>query len=94
MDSVEDVVAAFEDGGLVVIPTDTVYGLACRPDSEDAVRELSALKGARARAADRTRRRRDRASSSELIPELSGQSRALRGRSRSCCRTLRGGCPG
>jgi L-threonylcarbamoyladenylate synthase len=27
-----------------VIPTDTVYGLACRPDSEDAVRALSVLK--------------------------------------------------
>ncbi len=27
-----------------MIPTDTVYGLACRPDREDAVRALSALK--------------------------------------------------
>ena len=27
-----------------MIPTDTVYGLACRPDNEDAVRALSALK--------------------------------------------------
>lgn len=26
------------------MPTDTVYGLACRPDREDAVRALSALK--------------------------------------------------
>jgi L-threonylcarbamoyladenylate synthase len=41
---VEDVVAAIEDGKLVVIPTDTVYGLACRPDREDAVRALSELK--------------------------------------------------
>jgi L-threonylcarbamoyladenylate synthase len=45
MSSVDQTVAAFEDGGLVILPTDTVYGLACRPDSEDAVRELSALKG-------------------------------------------------
>jgi L-threonylcarbamoyladenylate synthase len=45
MGSTEDVVMAIEDGGLVVIPTDTVYGLACRPDSEEAVRELSTLKG-------------------------------------------------
>jgi L-threonylcarbamoyladenylate synthase len=44
MSSVEDVVAAIEEGGLVVIPTDTVYGLACRPDSEESVQELSALK--------------------------------------------------
>jgi L-threonylcarbamoyladenylate synthase len=45
MGSTEDVVTAIEDGGLVVIPTDTVYGLACRPDSEEAVRQLSVLKG-------------------------------------------------
>jgi L-threonylcarbamoyladenylate synthase len=42
--TVDDVAAAVEDGKLVVIPTDTVYGLACRPDREDAVGALSALK--------------------------------------------------
>jgi L-threonylcarbamoyladenylate synthase len=42
--SVEETVAAVGDGEVVVIPTDTVYGLACRPDREDAVRALSALK--------------------------------------------------
>jgi L-threonylcarbamoyladenylate synthase len=36
--------AALRAGDLVVIPTDTVYGLACRPDLEDAVRALSELK--------------------------------------------------
>jgi L-threonylcarbamoyladenylate synthase len=41
---VEDVVAALDAGGVVVIPTDTVYGLACRADREDAVRTLSELK--------------------------------------------------
>jgi L-threonylcarbamoyladenylate synthase len=45
VNSVEEVVAAVEAGQLVVIPTDTVYGLACRPDRESAVRALSALKG-------------------------------------------------
>ena len=45
MSGVDEVVAAVEAGELVVIPTDTVYGLACRPDREAAVRELSALKG-------------------------------------------------
>jgi L-threonylcarbamoyladenylate synthase len=45
MSSIEDVVRAVETGELVVIPTDTVYGLGCRPDREDAVRALSALKG-------------------------------------------------
>lgn len=44
MNTVDDVAAAVEAGKLVVIPTDTVYGLACRPDREDAVRALSALK--------------------------------------------------
>jgi len=42
--SVEHTVAALAAGELVVIPTDTVYGLACRPDSDVAVRALSALK--------------------------------------------------
>ena len=45
MSAVDDVVAALEAGGLAVIPTDTVYGLACRADLEKAVRELSRLKG-------------------------------------------------
>jgi len=42
--SVEAIVAALEAGEVAVIPTDTVYGLACRPDREDAVRALSVLK--------------------------------------------------
>jgi L-threonylcarbamoyladenylate synthase len=42
--SVEETVAAITACELAVIPTDTVYGLACRPDSEDAVRALSVLK--------------------------------------------------
>jgi L-threonylcarbamoyladenylate synthase len=41
---VEEAAAAIRAGELVVIPTDTVYGLACRPDREEAVRALSALK--------------------------------------------------
>ena len=44
MSSVAEVVAAIEAGQLVVIPTDTVYGLACRPDRDDAVGALSMLK--------------------------------------------------
>ena len=50
MSSVDQTVAAIESGELVVIPVDTVYGLACRPDREEAVRALSVLKG---RSADR-----------------------------------------
>ena len=45
MSSVDQTVAAIESGEPVVIPVDTVYGLACRPDREEAVRVLSALKG-------------------------------------------------
>ena len=44
MSRVDEVVAAVSAGGLVVIPTDTVYGLACRQDSEECVHELSTLK--------------------------------------------------
>jgi L-threonylcarbamoyladenylate synthase len=44
VNTVDDVAAAVEAGKLVVIPTDTVYGLACRPDREEAVRALSTLK--------------------------------------------------
>ena len=42
--AVDDVVRAVHAGELVVIPTDTVYGLACRPDREEVVGSLSALK--------------------------------------------------
>lgn len=45
MSTVAEVVRALEAGEPVVIPTDTVYGLACRPDDEVAVRRLSELKG-------------------------------------------------
>jgi L-threonylcarbamoyladenylate synthase len=45
MSTVDEVVAAIRAGGLAVIPTDTVYGLACSPYREEPVRRLSALKG-------------------------------------------------
>lgn len=44
MTHVDDVLRALAAGELVVVPTDTVYGLACLPDREDAVEALSALK--------------------------------------------------
>jgi len=43
--SVDEVASAIAAGRLVVIPTDTVYGLSCRPDREESVRALSAVKG-------------------------------------------------
>ena len=38
-------------GGVAVYPTDTVYGICCDPDDEDAARRLYALKGRPARRA-------------------------------------------
>ncbi len=38
-------VEAIQRGEVVAIPTDTVYGLACRPDDPSAVARLAALKG-------------------------------------------------
>lgn len=40
-----EAVASIRAGGLVVLPTDTVYGLACTPYLEAPVRSLSELKG-------------------------------------------------
>lgn len=45
MSAVADAVAAVRAGGLVVLPTDTVYGLACSPYREAPVRTLSERKG-------------------------------------------------
>ena len=45
MSSVAETVTALEAGELVVLPTDTVYGLACRPDLKGSVQALSELKG-------------------------------------------------
>ena len=45
MSSIGQTVAAIASRDLVVIPTDTVYGLACCADEEESVRALSALKG-------------------------------------------------
>ncbi|MEQ8762926.1 MAG: L-threonylcarbamoyladenylate synthase [Planctomycetota bacterium] len=38
---------SIENGGLVAVPTETVYGIAAHPDRPDAVKRLIALKGAR-----------------------------------------------
>ena len=45
MSAVDEVAAAIRSGGLALIPTDTVYGLACSPYREEPVRRLSELKG-------------------------------------------------
>ena len=45
---VDEIVAVLERGGVVVLPTDTVYGLAALPSSADAVERVFELKGRRA----------------------------------------------
>lgn len=45
MSEAQAVVAALGRDELVVLPTDTVYGLACRADSDSAATELYRLKG-------------------------------------------------
>ena len=45
---VDEIVAVLERGGVVVLPTDTVYGLAALPTSRRRVERLFALKGGRA----------------------------------------------
>ncbi len=45
MSDIERAIEAVQGGGLVVIPTDTVYGLACAAESEEAARQLYAVKG-------------------------------------------------
>jgi L-threonylcarbamoyladenylate synthase len=70
---VEAAVASIREGGLAVIPTDTVYGLVSTPYREEPVRRLSALK---ARSPDQPFAI---AASSldwllECVPELRGRS--------------------
>jgi len=45
---VDEIVRVLERGGVVVLPTDTVYGLAALPSSPGAVERVFALKGRRA----------------------------------------------
>lgn len=44
-ESVEEVAAALNAGGVAVIPTDTVYGLAAHPSFPEAVERLYSIKG-------------------------------------------------
>ena len=72
MSSVDEVASAIAAGRLVVIPTDTVYGLACRPDREESVRALSTVKG---RSAEQPIALVARSAEAlvELVPELAGR---------------------
>lgn len=70
-DDVAAAVAAIRGGGIAVIPTDTVYGLACDPADEAAVRRLYALKG-RGEGQPTAVVARDVDALLALVPELSG----------------------
>jgi L-threonylcarbamoyladenylate synthase len=64
-----------EHGGVAVFPADTVYGLGCDSDDEDAVRRLYELKG---RRADRPAAVMffDRERALDALPELRAAERA------------------
>jgi L-threonylcarbamoyladenylate synthase len=63
-------------GGVAVFPADTVYGLACEPDTPEAVERLYALKG---RRPDKPAAVMffDRELAFEALPELEPRTRAL-----------------
>jgi L-threonylcarbamoyladenylate synthase len=64
-----------QGGGVVVFPTDTIYGLGCDPENEAAVRRLYELKG---RPADRPAAVMffDRERATGALPELGDLERA------------------
>jgi L-threonylcarbamoyladenylate synthase len=47
----EQLAGCLEDGGVAVFPTETVYGICCDPDDEQAAQRLYALKGRPSRRA-------------------------------------------
>jgi L-threonylcarbamoyladenylate synthase len=63
-------------GGVAVFHTDTVYGLACDPQNEDAVRRLYALKGRPPRKPSAVMWF-SRGAALAALPELGGRTRGL-----------------
>jgi L-threonylcarbamoyladenylate synthase len=76
-DTVTAAVEALRRGDVVVLPTDTVYGLAVLPESEPAVRALYALKG-RGEAQPTALVASSVAQLLELVPELRSSEQILR----------------
>jgi len=74
--SVAAAVAAIEAGETVVIPTDTVYGLACSPFAAQPVRAMYAVKG-REREKPTALVAADVETLLELVPELDGHAAAV-----------------
>jgi L-threonylcarbamoyladenylate synthase len=73
---VNDVIAALEAGEPVVLPFDTVYGLAAEPFDEESTRRLYALKG-RTETQPTALVAADMERLSELFPELPANARNL-----------------
>ena len=71
--------ACIAAGGVAVFPADTVYGLACDPDSAEAVERLYALKG-RPTGKPSAVMFFDAALAVAALPELGPRTRALMGR--------------
>lgn len=44
MDNLQKAINVIRDGGIVIYPTDTVFGIGCRIDNEEAVKRLFAIK--------------------------------------------------
>ncbi|HSX08939.1 MAG TPA: L-threonylcarbamoyladenylate synthase [Candidatus Saccharimonadales bacterium] len=44
MEEVKKAIQILKDGGIVIFPTDTAFGIGCRIDNEDAVKRLFALR--------------------------------------------------
>ena len=79
MGAAEDFEACIAAGGVAVFPSDTVYGLACDPESAAAVERLYALKG---RPPDKPSAVRffDAGLAVAALPELGERTRALMAR--------------
>ncbi len=76
MGAVEDAVGALEAGRVVVLPTDTVYGLAAAPNREEAVQAIFRLK-ARPEAAPIALVASSLDVLLECVPELRGRDETL-----------------
>jgi len=76
MGDVDDAVSALRQGNVVVLPTDTVYGLCVLPDREEPVRGLYRLKG-RAETQPTALVASDVEALFECLPELDGRARAI-----------------
>ena len=70
-------------GGVAVFPADTVYGLACEPDTREAVERLYALKG----------RAPGQARGGHVLRPRAGLRRAARARAAHARAARRGCCP-